>query len=223
MPGFRTPLLALRRPLRPFARLALRLAVPVALVALTACSGQGESATELEVRPILPTSAEATDGEISPTFWNAMATEGSRAGMHDAYQVCVHPELDVSVFDTDRHGTLVNPAFDAGYRAGSDAVSDICDEVAEDYAVTTSGATESEDPDADARHREATVGVDFDTLDSHPDFGKGFDAGMQTATEMACDLAAIGDARAPSNWIETYPSEFQSGYQAGIGKAAENC
>lgn len=147
-----------------------------------------------------------------------MADEGVTAGMHDGYQACLYPELDVVVFDIERFGMLVNPAFDAGYRAGSQAIADSCDALINDIgelADTSAAAKE--------QHRVSTVGANFDTLDSHPDFGKGFDATLSVESELGCDDAVLDASGPPKIWLLDYPSEFQSGYAAGLASIQRAC
>ncbi len=188
----------------------------LASLALLACGN--EQSTTLKIRPVIPTSSDAVADDVSTVFWNAMAVEGAAAGMHDGYQACIHPDLGVTVFDIDQFGTLVNPAFDAGYVAGSTAIADSCAALTEDYLATSAGR-----PDAGARHRVATVGVNYDTLDAHPDFGKGFDVGEAVGISLPCDVYGFEAAAPPDDWVDEYPSEFQSGYATGLKSLALTC
>ncbi len=185
-------------------------------------AGAGDEPTAgTDIRPILPTSAESTEAEVSTLFWNVMAESGATAGMHDGYQACLHPDLGVTVFDIDRFGVLVNPAFDAGYQAGATAVAAGCPALRNDFS---DGFEANDSPlDPDQQHRVATIGADFDTLDSHPDFGKGFDAGLAFGEQLACASSELSAAQPPDSWLSAYPSEFQSGYVAGLQDVAGAC
>lgn len=204
-----------------------RSSVPFRLLALAAtlvlfiagCSSQDDgAASSLDVRPIHPTAAEGAPSAISPLFWDAMSGAGVTAGMHDGYQACLHPELGVVVFDIDRFGTLVNPAFDAGYVSGSRAIAASCTALIGDLSASTDGSAAAKE-----RHRVATVGANFDTLDSHPDFGKGFDVAENAVADLDCSVASLRAAAPPKSWRLDYPSEFQSGYAAALAGAERTC
>ncbi len=163
-------------------------------------------------QPALP----AAPAGMPSVFWDTMTNHGAIAGLHDGYQACVEPELGVVPFDVEVHGSLVNPAFDAGYVLGVQAVARQCPQL---IAFHT-----QHDRAARADQRLAVVGVALPTADAHPDYGKGFDAGRETIANVDCDQTALHvEAAPPSNWTIDFESEFLSGYVAALELAASSC